>query len=181
MEIQITKEEIEKSYEYRWRKYQLKLNGIVGAICSGVIFLILLITLLSILNLPVEKSQTSRAIVISCVIMVLCFLPFLGICLFYKSKMIYLKKNCAKMKAYVTRLDTVATSYWYPRNIYYEVTLKDENKNVIGKVPTNPLFSSAFFSIFSPEEVNNEYVVVLFDKEKEKAYVIRKAKSEEIL
>ena len=43
------------------------------------------------------------------------------------------------------------------------------------------MFSSSFISACSPDEVNNENMVVLFDEKKEKVYVIRKAKNEEIL
>ena len=57
----------------------------------------------------------------------------MSVFLYYKSKMNYLKKNYTHMKAYVTRFDSFLTSYMFRQSIFYEFTLKDENKSNVFK------------------------------------------------
>lgn len=181
MKIQVTEDEIKKSHEFRWFKHRIKMNAIRSGIIGGIFLILPLIAFFDIGSAEVEKSQFLNAIIPLVALFIFCVLYIMSVFLYYKSKMNYLKKNYTHMKAYVTRFDSFLTSYMFRQSIYYEVTLKDENKNVVGKYQTSPMFSSSFFSACSLEEVNNEYMVVLFDEKKEKVYVIRKAKNEEIL
>ena len=181
MKIQITEDEIKKSYEFRWMKHRIKMNALMGGTLGGLFLLIFLIALFNIINAEVDKSRFINAIIPLVALFILCALYIMSVFLYYKIKMNHLKKNYTHMKAYVTRFDSFATSYMFRQSIYYEVTLKDENKNLVGKYQTSPMFSSSFFSACSPDEVNNEYMIVLFDEKKEKIYVIRKARNEEIL
>lgn len=181
MEIQVTEDEIKKSYEFRWMNHRIKMNALLGGMLGGIFLILPLIAFLDTGNVEVEKSRFLNAIIPLIALFVFCILYILSVFLYYKSKMNYLKRNYTHMKAYVTRFDSFATSYMFRQSIYYEVTLKDENKNVVEKCQTSPMFSSSFISACSPDEVNNENMIVLFDEKKEKVYVVRKAKNEEIL
>lgn len=181
MEIQVTQDEIEKSYEFRWFKYRIKMNSIMsGILCCACLFL-LLIVLLDAINAGVEKNRLLMIIAFSGGVTLIWALNAFFIFLYYKSKKDYLKKKYTRMKAYIVLFDSYSTSSYFPKSVFYEVVLRDKDKHVVGKYSTKPLFSSSFFSACSPDEVNNEYMIVLFDEKKEKVYVIRKARNEEIL
>lgn len=162
-----SKEEIKNSVECQWRK-----------ILAKQLFSIYLIVLIASLFIPfiITVKYDIKYLGIVFIIWLCCMLVigiFFGcFILYYVIKYKYLLKNYEKFDTYEVVLDTLSTSYAYKASIYYTVTFVYEGKTK--RIDTNPYFSSAFFSKFSPEDYNNKKVIGLYDNNLEKFYIIKK-------
>lgn len=161
-----TKEEITKSIEYKWRRMQgntflflLILMFFVMIICYTIVCLTRGIEFfVTLIYIPFAFMAFFIAI----------FLPFV---IFYYAKARYLLQNYASFDKYEVTLDKPHTTYYYHRSIYYVVTLVKDNK-VVKEINTSPLFSGGLFSVADLDKYNNQKVCGLYDKTKDKFYVI---------
>ena len=69
-------------------------------------------------------------------------------------------------------INEVSTSYFYRGAVYYCVKFEHNGKSIY--VHTSPCFSSHFLSKIKLEEYNNKKVMVLYDSDLDKVYVIKK-------
>ena len=99
-------------------------------------------------------------------------LIFIPIIIYYGYKMNYLVKNYSKFYMYEVVLNEVSTSYFYRGAVYYCVKFEHNGKSIY--VHTSPCFSSHFLSKIKLEEYNNKKVMVLYDSDLDKVYVIKK-------
>ena len=161
-----TTEDIKSSIEYKWRKSSVILLSSIYAIVEVVmLFAALIMNLDDIkyigLSFQIWLIVTATYSVI--------FLPFIA---FYCYKMIYLLKNYQRFDSYEVMLDNVSTSYAYGGAVYYTVVVDVDGER--RQVATNPYFSSGLFATFTLEDYNNKKVIGLYDRTKDKFYIVKK-------
>ncbi|MCH5160351.1 MAG: hypothetical protein J1F66_05880 [Clostridiales bacterium] len=170
MNNEFTVDEIKKSVEYQWRKWQIKLL-LWSLLIIGIFTFFVFIIVFNIIS-NFDLQFLGLGIIVWLYSMVVCGLIFLPLGIFDYVKMRYLLKNYQKFNSYEVVLDNVTTSYWLRGAVYYTVIINDNGLSK--KARTNPYFSSHFLSKYSLQDYNNKKVVGLFDEDMGKFYIVKK-------
>ena len=166
MNNSLSKEEIKLSVDYIWRKHLFKTHLIIwGAIELCILFL-------STVRGLFDREVLEIGLSIFAMFSTVYSLIFIPIIIYYGYKMNYLVKNYSKFYMYEVVLNEVSTSYFYRGAVYYCVKFEHNGKSIY--VHTSPCFSSHFLSKIKLEEYNNKKVMVLYDSDLDKVYVIKK-------
>lgn len=166
MNNSLSKEEIKLSVDYIWRKHLFKTHLIIwGAIELCTLFL-------STVRGLFDREVLEIGLSIFAMLSTVYSLIFIPIIIYYGYKMNYLVKNYNKFYMYEVVLNEVSTSYFYRGAVYYCVKFEHNGKSIY--VHTSPCFSSHFLSKIKLEEYNNKKVMVLYDSDLDKVYVIKK-------
>ncbi len=155
--------DIKQSCEYRWRMYHFKMAWIVLALAFLFAFIGASVT---------AKGNFEVVLLTMCIVVgmyLVCYLPF---ALYYLTKANSLVNNYKNYSLHQVELTNVKTSFWYRYSVYYTVTITVNG--VQKEVNTNSIFSNAWFSPVKLDDYNNQKVWVLYDQEKDKAYVVGK-------
>ncbi len=159
--------DVKKSLEYRWRKQILCICGIialVGVVCTPL----LSISIGSGSRIP---GRASFRIILSALI--ISVLPFV---IFHGYKMGQLCNRWKDLPAYSVRLEVPTLSYFYKRTLYYQVSfVREDRKRVTTR--TSPIFQSGPLAKFKVGDYNNQEVWILYDEEKNRAYLIDKVEN----
>ncbi len=160
---------IKESCEYKWRMHQVKLYAILCGITAIVSFVLSLLALIEFED--AAKAFENFAMTFAVCVIIFCgvFIPFI---IYYYSKARYLIKNYENFTLHTVMLDRPSTSWQYRGSIYYSVMIEAEDGR--HQVDTSPIFSNGFYGLFDLGEYNNQSVRVLYDSERDRAYVIDK-------
>lgn len=167
MKNTFTKEEIQNSVEYRWRKsLRNRTLALWGVIAGITIFMALFMGLTR--DLEMLWISLCVGLGLSVLYGVVC-LPF---AIYYGCQMRRLVKHYPEWTAHEAVLDMLSVSYAYKRSMYYTVKITEGGKT--RKVCTHACFGGAY-SAFPVEEYSNQRVVGVYDEEKDVFYVVKKA------
>lgn len=166
MKNYLTKEEIKKSIEYRWRKTSLFWLVGIWVITTVVMFFALVLSSLG--EMKYITLYLEVWLIVAAIYSAL-FLPFVA---YYGYKMLYLLKHFKKFSLYEVILDNVSTSHVYRGAVYYTVIINVDG--ALKQVCTNPYFSSRISSNFAIEDYNKKKVIGLYDSQLDKFYIIEK-------
>lgn len=156
----VTKDIIKNSLEAKWRKHQT-LFWI--AFFSFIFFVAIIIDLMICIG-DNDFSIFIFALGIACGIWVLPIISFSGF-YFYKYKRLF--RNLEDYQIYEVMLDKPSTSWNYKGAVYYTISFKIDNGNIITK-DTLPIWSSSLMSVASLEDYNNKKIKIAYsDKEDE--------------
>lgn len=165
----LTKEEIRNSLEYRWRKSHIKQILMTFFVMTVVTVIIMLLSAISDGNIEnIEFLLVGGFAVVAFYLILL--LPYL---IFLCYKLLYLTSHYLEFDCFEVALDSFSTSYLYKNSIYYTVTVSDGG--YARNVDTDPCFSDGAFSEFTVKEWHGKKVIGLYDKDKNKFYVVKKA------
>lgn len=166
MNNSLSKADIMESVEYKWRKHLFKTHLIIwGAIELCTLFI-------STKGGFSDREVLEIGLSIFAMASTVCSLIFIPTIVYYGYKMKYLVKNFKNFHMYEVVLNEVSTSYLYSNFVYFTVKFEHNNKSIY--VHTSPCFSSHFLSKIKLEEYNNKKVMVLYDSDLDKVYVIKK-------
>lgn len=167
----LTSQDIKNSIEVKWIMFYIKYLFIMLLIITILSLIIYLITI----YVGVKDIDVAPYIFMAWGMLVgIIFIKFGLISLYIYAKIRYLYKNYKTFKEYKVMLNTFSTSYQYRGTVYYIVEITDENLNKIN-VKTNHIFSDLFISKFKIVDYNNKEVIGLYDSNKKKFYLIKKA------
>lgn len=164
----ITKEQAKNGAECRWRKYQMKLHAVIGAI------MLLIITPLLIIPFANLSPHVDTDVIISIAvfIFIIADCPFVAFIIYNYVCYKRIISAVDKCPVYRVTLDKPHGSYYYRGGVvYYTVEFQTDEGNV--KLDTAAIFATyGWFVPFEMQEYNNKDVYVLYDKDRESIYVI---------
>lgn len=164
----LTKEEIRSSVAYRWRKNHVKHTLTVFLVMTFVTLLAMLLSAIA----DDDMEYIGFSLVCGLIVIAFCSVMLLPYVLFLCYKLIHLTKHYSEFDCIEVALDSFSTSYLYKNSIYYTVTISDGG--YARRVDTDPCFSDGAFSEFTVKEWHGKKVIGLYDKDKNKFYVLRK-------
>ena len=162
----ITTEQAKKGAECRWRRYNMITSLVISAI------LLVIIAPIIILTATIPPQVDMSALIPGCVVFVLIvFVPFVGLFIYNYACYRRVISAAGKCPAYRVTLDKPHGSYLYRGCVYYTVEFQTDNGRV--KIDTTPIFATYGWLVpFEMSDYNNKDVYVLYDKDREKVYVI---------
>lgn len=164
----LTKEEIRSSVAYRWRKNHVKHTLTVFLVMTSVTLLAMLLSAIA----DGDMEYIEFSLVCGLIVIAFCSVVLLPHVLFLCYKLIYLTKHYSEFDCIEVALDSFSTSYLYKNSIYYTVTVSDGG--YARRVDTDPCFSDGALSEFTVKEWHGKKVIGLYDKDKNKFYVLKK-------
>ena len=165
MEIKLTKDDIKKSLDAKWRKKHFLMFLIIYVIASLLVFF-------GVHFYPSNKQVVVDSNLPLGLAEIFMFLVFGSFALYYLVRYILLFKDIDSYEKYEVILDKPNTSFNYRHSIYYTVSFTTKTGKKIIK-DTAPIFSD-WGNIASLHDYNNKKVNIAYNEKNDTLIVLSK-------